>query len=207
MDDHTITKPPPYQNGCSSNIFFFKSSLPLNGKCSICDIRVCPPNNSDNLCLLFCLYPSSMGNSMIDLALALLLFCWPVFAKFVDTMAFRSKLLHSFNELIFYYLVVPYKYICTYVYAKFPCRGKSAKLLWIFAHTHAHTQQQQRRLISSAESDPVTLHSHQMLTRSRGEKAQGQPNHKIFREGGGGRVRVLHSVCAKCPNSFIFFAK
>ena len=133
-----------------------------------------------------------------------MLFCWPVFAKSVDTMAFRSKLIHSFKELIFYYLVVPYKYICTYVYAKFPCRGKSAKLLWIFAHTHAHTQQQQRRLISSAESDPVTLHSHQMLTRSRGEKAQGQPNHKIFREGGGVGLECC-TLCAQNVQTVSYF--
>ena len=35
----------------------FKTFLLLNGQCGI---QVRPPNNSDNLCLLFCLYPSSM---------------------------------------------------------------------------------------------------------------------------------------------------
>ena len=38
----------------------FTSSLLLNGKCSIQVLYIRPPNNSDDLCLLFCLYPSSM---------------------------------------------------------------------------------------------------------------------------------------------------
>ena len=47
----TLTKWMFFQN------FLFKSSLLLNGQCCI---QVRHQKNSDDLCLLFCLYPSSM---------------------------------------------------------------------------------------------------------------------------------------------------
>ena len=53
---HTIPNHHSTKNGCSPKIFFFKSSLLLNGWWGI---QVRPPNNSDDLFLLFCLCPSS----------------------------------------------------------------------------------------------------------------------------------------------------
>ena len=42
-----------------SQKLLFKSSLLLNSKCCI---QVSSPNSCDNLCLFFCLYPSSLCN-------------------------------------------------------------------------------------------------------------------------------------------------
>ena len=60
MDDHpvhTIAYPYPISKWMFSQNFLFKSSLLLNGKCGI---QVCLPTISDELCLLFCLNPSSI---------------------------------------------------------------------------------------------------------------------------------------------------
>ena len=62
MDDHHFT---PYQTTTLPKWMFshkllFKTSLLLIGQCAI---QVSPPNNSDDLCLLFCIYPSSMAKA------------------------------------------------------------------------------------------------------------------------------------------------
>ena len=50
------TKPPHFQNRCSPKKL--RSNHPS------CGIQVRPPTNSDDLCLLFCLYTSSMASGL-----------------------------------------------------------------------------------------------------------------------------------------------
>ena len=54
---YQTTTPPKWM---FSQKLLFKSSLLQNGKCGI---QVRPPNNSDDLCLTFCLYAYSMRDS------------------------------------------------------------------------------------------------------------------------------------------------
>ena len=55
MDDLPVHNTPNHQP--LNMDVLTKTSLPLNGQCSH---QVRPPNSSDDICLLFCLYPSSM---------------------------------------------------------------------------------------------------------------------------------------------------
>ena len=62
MDHHPVhttvyTNPLPYQTKWMffQNLFY-KTSLLQNSWC----FQICPPNHSDDICLLFCLYPSSV---------------------------------------------------------------------------------------------------------------------------------------------------
>ena len=76
MKDHPLTpyQTPTHPKWMFSQKLLFKSSFLLNGYCGI---QVCPPNNSDDICLLFCIYPSYMTNQCtFDSSFFLSLQCW-----------------------------------------------------------------------------------------------------------------------------------
>ena len=60
MDDLPVHNTPNHQP--LNMDVLTKTSLPLNGQCSN---QVRPPNSSDDICLLFCINPSSMSLTLI----------------------------------------------------------------------------------------------------------------------------------------------